>query len=127
MGGAACKGDAKPSADGQRGDMAFAQDEMGCCVDPAEVASRETDFGGRPDRCRGLFSEDFAIRFQCPGIPIGIFCLFVPPAPCRAVVQLETERIPTQILPVTSRVAEMQVPRLIHCVRGGNGMTRRRA
>lgn len=127
LGGAACEGDAKPAADGQRRDMALANDEMGGRVDPAEIASCEADFGGWPDRLRGLFAENFAIRVQCPRVPVGIFRLFVPPTLCGAVVQLETERVPTEILPVIARVAEMQVPCLIHCVRRSHGMTRRRA
>ena len=110
---AACEGDGETCADGEVRHMAFLQDEVGRCVDAAEILFPEADFRRWPDFRRWFCAEGFVVGFEGELIPIAEFRALCRSAFTRAVVQAEAEGVFAKILPIAACVAEMEMPCLI--------------
>lgn len=93
------------------------KDEMGSAVYPPEILPAGVCMRARPDIFRRSFTEDSLVTF--PGRLVPAFEL----RPLRiaafrwAVMERKPEDPATEAIPVAVRVAEMQMPHLIHRVR----------
>ncbi len=90
----------------------------------ARSGMRKTGARVRPDGRRGLFSKEALVALQRRPIPILELRLLSGSSPGGLMVQFPAQHPATQLLPITLRINQMEMPGLIDRFRGRHRMAR---